>query len=223
MCIHKAGILFVPPQAMSSATRKEREKQQQRQHILRAAESVFSEKGFRGATVQAIAERAGFSVGHLYNVFENKQGLYVELVNMRAAEHLADVQERLAEQEDVLEKVRTAIEAKFDFFRRHRQFFSIFTHLTADSRARGPLFMPESCREQYEGYLSVLAGIFEEGIRSGVFVEANPMMLVFCLEGMTRSVIAHSLYGGKQEFAADVPALIQRIFLDGVLADGSRR
>jgi TetR/AcrR family transcriptional regulator len=219
----RIGTVYSPPLDMSQSTRKEREKLQHRQQILAAAETVFAEKGFRGATVQQIAERAEFSVGHIYNLFENKEGLYVELVNMRAAEHLADVQERLARQDDILAKLRTAIEAKFDFFRRHRQFFSIFTHLTADSRARGPLFMPESCRAQYDSYLKALAGIFEEGIRRGVFVEADPQMLVFCLEGMTRSVIAHWLYSGKQEFKADAPALIQKIFLDGILADGSKR
>ncbi len=208
---------------MSTSTRKEREKQQQRQQILRAAESVFAEKGFHGATVQGIAERASFSVGHIYNLFENKEGLFVELINMRAAEHLADMQKRLAEQDDSLQKLRIAVEAKFEFFRRHRQFFGIFTHLRAESRAPGPLHMPEGCREQYEAYLRVLAGIFEEGIRSGVFVEADPMLLVFCLEGMTRAVIAHTLYGGKQEVAAEAPALILRIFLDGVLADGSKQ
>jgi len=208
---------------MSNPTRKQREKTQHRQDILEAAESVFAAKGFHGATVQEIAERAEFSVGHIYNLFENKEGLYVELVNVRAAEHLADVQQRLAQQDDILEKVRTAIEANFDFFRRHRQFFSIFTHLTADRRARGPLFMPTSCREQYEVHLTTLAGIFAEGIERGIFMEADPLMLVFCLEGMTRSVIAHSLHRDGGEFDADTPGLIQKVFLGGILADRSRR
>jgi len=206
---------------MTNSTRKEREKARHRHEILEAAEAVFAAKGFRGATVQEIADRAEFSVGYLYTLFANKESLYVELVNLRASEHLCDVQQRLAQQEDVLGKLRTAIEAKFDFWRRHRQFFSIFMHLTADSRARGPLFMPESCREQYEEYLSTLAGIFAKGIEQGIFVEADPLTLVFCLEGMTRSVIAHSLYQGVGEFDPHTSALILRVFLHGILAEGS--
>lgn len=39
--------------------------------MLRAARSVFAEKGYDGATLDEIAERAEFGKGTLYNYFEN--------------------------------------------------------------------------------------------------------------------------------------------------------
>lgn len=48
--------------------------------ILAAAEAVFAETGFRGATMQAIADRAGLPKANLHYYFRNKAGLYRALL-----------------------------------------------------------------------------------------------------------------------------------------------
>lgn len=54
----------------SSLSRRERERYERRQAMLRAAEAVFAEKGYTHATLSEIAERAEFGKGTLYNYFE---------------------------------------------------------------------------------------------------------------------------------------------------------
>jgi AcrR family transcriptional regulator len=208
---------------MARQTRKEREKARHREFILEAAEAVFAERGYNGATVQEIAERAEFSVGYLYTLFENKEDVYVRLVELRVTEFLQDLRERLRREEDILEKVRVSVRAKFEFFRHNKQFFHIFTHFTPDSRARGPVFMPESCREQYQGYLAQMADIFRQGMRQGLFAEAEPVTLVLCLDGMTKSVIAHSLYTTKMVDSEQAAETIERVFFRGILAGSSEQ
>ncbi len=44
--------------------------------MLDAAGHVFAETGFDGATTEAIAERAGVSIGSLYQYFPNKEALF---------------------------------------------------------------------------------------------------------------------------------------------------
>ncbi len=43
--------------------------------LLEAAEAVFAESGYEAATMTAIAERAGSSIGALYQYFPNKEAL----------------------------------------------------------------------------------------------------------------------------------------------------
>lgn len=57
--------------------------------ILDAAEHVFAEQGFERATTEAIAARAGASIGSLYQFFPNKRALFDAL----AARHIAQVEE----------------------------------------------------------------------------------------------------------------------------------
>jgi len=207
---------------MVELTRKDREKAEHRRLLLEAAEKVFAQKGFHAATVHEIAELAEFSVGYLYNQFENKTDLFLELVDMRAAEYIADVEERLSREEGIAGKVRTAIAAKLGFFRQHKQFFLIFTHLVTQDRTEGPVAMSERCGRRYHDYMARLAAIFAEGIAEGLFAEADPMALVLCMEGMTNSIIAYWVHGGGKEEEAATPELVQKVFLEGILARGDR-
>lgn len=47
-----------------------------RQRIVNAALEEFDEKGFDGASMRAIAENAGTSLGNLYRYFQSKNDLY---------------------------------------------------------------------------------------------------------------------------------------------------
>ena len=52
-----------------AAVRREREREARREAMLGAARAVFAEKGYEGATLDEVAERAGFGKGTLYNYF----------------------------------------------------------------------------------------------------------------------------------------------------------
>ena len=56
---------------------------QTRAAILDAAARVFSERGFIGASVEAITEAAGYSRGAFYSNFESKEQLFAELLQER--------------------------------------------------------------------------------------------------------------------------------------------
>jgi AcrR family transcriptional regulator len=54
-----------------------------REHLLEAAARTFADKGFAGASVEEIAESAGYSTGALYANFESKEQLFIELLSTR--------------------------------------------------------------------------------------------------------------------------------------------
>jgi AcrR family transcriptional regulator len=58
----------------------ERRRQQTREHLLVAAAQVFAERGFHGATLDAVAAAAGFSKGAVYSNFKNKEDLFLALL-----------------------------------------------------------------------------------------------------------------------------------------------
>jgi len=57
-----------------------------RARILESAAEVFTEHGYSAGTTNRIAERAGMSVGSLYQYFPNKDAILVELVEAHMAE-----------------------------------------------------------------------------------------------------------------------------------------
>ncbi len=84
-----------------------------RERVLEAASEVFAERGFHGATVEDICERAGFTRGAFYSNFSSKDDLVLEL----SRRHAEDLVERIrraskrehASAEDVLRDVLTAM------------------------------------------------------------------------------------------------------------------
>ena len=52
-----------------------------RAKILRAAKQEFFTNGFADTNVRAIAEKAGVTTGALYNLFDNKDGIFEALVS----------------------------------------------------------------------------------------------------------------------------------------------
>lgn len=65
-----------------------------REAILDAAEKVFTEHGFDGARIDAIAKEAGYNKSLIFQYFGDKVGLYVE-VTKRADREMSELQARL--------------------------------------------------------------------------------------------------------------------------------
>src|SRR2546425_11215155 len=62
-----------------------------RRAILNAAEEVFAEHGFDGARIDAIAATAGYNKSLIFQYFDDKLGLYAEVVR-RADREINEVQ-----------------------------------------------------------------------------------------------------------------------------------
>jgi AcrR family transcriptional regulator len=81
------GLRRRPVQARSRATTAA---------ILEAAARVFAEHGYAAGTTNRIAERAGVSVGSLYEYYPNKDAILVALVEAHFRESAARLGEQMA-------------------------------------------------------------------------------------------------------------------------------
>ena len=73
----------------------ERRRQQTRDHLLAAAAHVFAERGFHGASLDAVAAAAGFSKGAVYSNFKNKEDLFLALLESSYLRELASLRATL--------------------------------------------------------------------------------------------------------------------------------
>ncbi|MFP4476623.1 MAG: TetR/AcrR family transcriptional regulator [Desulfatibacillaceae bacterium] len=64
-----------------SALRRQREREQRYESILRAAQTRFSRDGYHATSMESIAEIAEVSVGTVYFYFKNKEDLLVHLLD----------------------------------------------------------------------------------------------------------------------------------------------
>ena len=74
-----------------------------RERLLDAAARTFARKGYAGASVEEIAQSAGYSIGALYSNFGGKQELFLELMAGRASRRRATMAEILQADDDPVE------------------------------------------------------------------------------------------------------------------------
>ena len=67
-----------------------------RDRILLAARKVFGARGFRGATIEEIADEAGLSNGAIYYNFDSKDALFLALLDERLDERLEHLRRTFA-------------------------------------------------------------------------------------------------------------------------------
>lgn len=85
---------------------REEKKAETRSRLLVAAARIFAAKGFQGATIEEIAEEAGFSRGAFYSNFESKEDLLRALFELQL-EAQRETRARWAKAASADEHVRT--------------------------------------------------------------------------------------------------------------------
>ena len=68
--------------------------------LLAAARRVFLERGYYAATLDQIADEAGFSKGAVYSRFASKADMFLALLEDRIAERAAHAEHTVAVTED---------------------------------------------------------------------------------------------------------------------------
>lgn len=111
---------------MSISERKEREREQRRHEILKAAQQVFFRHGFDKTSMEMVAEECQLAKGTLYLYFKSKEELYVSLVQdgieILDAMMAHEIEKRMPFDEKLLAMVR----AYFEFTQSHHEHFAVF-------------------------------------------------------------------------------------------------
>ncbi|WP_338549231.1 TetR family transcriptional regulator C-terminal domain-containing protein [Roseovarius phycicola] len=113
------------PSAEDTASKPSRIQQRNRALILDAALEVFSKQGFRGATLDQIAEQAGLSKPNILYYFEGKEDIHVTLLNRLMDEWLAPMREidpNGQPLEEILRYVQRKLEMSREYPRESRLF-----------------------------------------------------------------------------------------------------
>jgi AcrR family transcriptional regulator len=80
--------------------------------LLESARQIFAKNGFQGASVDMIAEHAGYSKGAVYSNFESKEALFLALLEERMSEEIGELRTLLSRSGSA-EDIMQALEDKY--------------------------------------------------------------------------------------------------------------
>jgi AcrR family transcriptional regulator len=140
-----------------------RKYQQQKLAAVRAAATLFAEKGFHGASTQDIAHRLGLKQGSLYYYFSSKEEA-LEEVCLYGLQAYLDNMETIAKSEEPFQaKLFAVVTNHLTSYREKSEALKVFN----DER----LYLPEARRvrlkERGSRYRQLLEAIFSAGVAAG--------------------------------------------------------
>ena len=216
-----------------SLSRRERERLARRLAMLDAALAVFGEKGFDGATLDEIAERAEFGKGTLYNYFPGgKDELYRSLFEERVVRGLHEVVEAALPPGRPLGTPAEARAAFHDFILGLLEHFEANRPVLRLYMAEAPRVIHDADRmgemiELFGGFTRAVTRAVERAIEAGSLRPLPALPVAHLLIGNVRGVLmAHAAAEcapAKAEVIgalepATTAALITTVLFDGLLA-----
>jgi len=208
------------PAPRKPRTRIQREKQDL---ILEAALDVFSLHGFRGATIDQIAEAAGMSKPNLLYYFASKEEVHRRLLTEMLDLWLAPLRELDADGDPIPELrsyIRRKIEMARDFPRESRLF--------ANEMLQGAPHAIDVLEGELRQLVDDKASVLEAWMKQGKLALADARHLIFSIWATTqhyadfdvqvRAVLGEDR-GGEARFE-DAARYLEHLFMDGLLPRG---
>lgn len=203
----------------TSAQKRTRIQQEKRELILEAALEVFSAHGFRGSTIDQIAEAAGMSKPNLLYYFRRKEDIHETLMLRLLDTWLAPLRE-LDNVGDPLTELRGYIRRKLEMARDYPRESRLFANEILQGAPR--------IKATLEGDMKTLvdekAQVIKGWMRDGKIAPTDPWHLIFAIWATTqhyadfdvqvRAVLGPER-GGDGRFE-DAARFLEQLFLDGL-------
>jgi TetR/AcrR family transcriptional regulator len=199
--------------------RPTRIQQEKQERILEAALEVFSAQGFRGATIDEIADAAGMSKPNLLYYFRRKEDIHEALLKRLLDTWLAPLRE-LDDVGDPLSELRGYIRRKLEMARDYPRESRLF----ANEMLQGAPRMLPIIEGEMKQLVDEKAEVIKDWMRAGKIARTDPWHLIFSIWATTqhyadfdvqvRAVLGPDR-GGDGRFE-DAARYLEQLFVEGL-------
>jgi AcrR family transcriptional regulator len=147
-----------------------------RRRLLNAAETEFGTRGYHGASVSSITQRAEIAQGTFYLYFRSKEEMFLTLVRDIGHQLRAHSAQAIGKAANRLEAERLGLEAFFQFTTKHRGLYRIVQE--------SQFVDPQIFREYYETLAEGYAVALEKAARNGELVKGDAQTRAWAMMGI---------------------------------------
>ena len=147
-----------------------------RRRLLTAAEQEFGSKGYHGASVSSITQRADSAQGTFYLYFRSKEELFLTLVRDIGHQLRAHSAQAIAKAGDRVEAERLGMEAFLEFTNKHRGLYRIVQE--------SQFVDPQVFREYYEKLAEGYGAALDRAARDGELAPGNSEVRAWSMMGI---------------------------------------
>ena len=147
-----------------------------RRRLLNAAETEFGTRGYHGASVSSITQRAEIAQGTFYLYFRSKEEMFLQLVKDIGHQLRAHSAQAIARATNRMEAERLGLEAFLQFASKHRGLYRIVQE--------SQFVDPGVFRDYYEKLAEGYAAALDKAARNGEIVKGDAQTRAWSLMGI---------------------------------------
>jgi len=195
--------------------RKKREKLLHREEILEAALSLFSSKGFHNVSMQDIASKSEFGVGTLYNFFDSKEQLFVELMKAGIEKIGQLLLPILDSNQQEQKKLSEFIRAHVDIIEGNVEFIKLYISQYGMSTSVNPMLKDIS--DLKTTVAAKLESLIKAGVQKQIFRRVHPETVALSIRATLEAFDFESSEHFDKAKVNDGILKIEKFFLNALL------
>jgi len=200
-------------------------KELKRQHIMGSAMNVFLRKGYRETKIKDIAEEAGIGKGTIYEYFDSKEDLGVQLYEWINLVEDSQRKSELSKIDDPLERLRVyvldIIDSHIRFSTFHDFVFGLWADVNRKKEEKGERDeLDEALRASMSSLRSVLGYGVEKGLLGVEDIGTTAILIFSAIDG----ICTHKEIGLKDLTPEELSWRTMDLLMAGIATeDGKRR
>jgi AcrR family transcriptional regulator len=191
-----------------------------RQRLLTAATDLFTQRGYAATTVREIVGAVGVTKPVLYYYFQNKEGIYLELMR-RAFTKLDElITGSVGDRGSAAQKLLRLCDRTYTLFMENVKVARVMYSIYYGPHQGAPFFDFDAYHLKFQ---EAVRGLIQEGIRTGEFRKENPEDMTWAILGAIN--VAMEVHLGHVELALGREGLarVLRLVFQGISVKKGRR
>lgn len=184
-----------------------------RERLLREALRLFEESGYAATSVREIVEAAGVSKPVLYYYFNNKEGLYLEIMNGIGLLFDQQIEALHSTSGTVRQRMMDFFSGMFDAAHKNLPIVKLAYSIYFGPPQGAPFV---DFNRFFDKTLETISDLIEEGISNGEIVSCNRNALCWTLTGSYHTILEEQICRSQPRIDRDGLLAVITQILDGV-------
>ena len=163
--------------------------------IREAATQVISHKGYFQTSIHEIAKEAGISVGTIYNYFENKQEILLDIFSEEFEDRKEFYEELSQKDMPLVEGIKEILDRHFSQLESHKELMRVIIQ----ERFKPGSKLGKKLNQQYGEVIRYVENLVEQALENDQIRNCDPRVVATALFGAVESVVAYGVLQEEEE------------------------
>ena len=190
-----------------------------RQRLLAAATDLFTQRGYAATTVREIVGAAGVTKPVLYYYFQNKEGIYLELMRQAFARLDELIAASVGDRGSATQKLLCLCDRTYTLFMENVKVARVMYSIYYGPQQGAPFFDFDAYHLKFQ---DAVRRLIQEGIRKGELRKGNPEDMTWAILGAINVAMEVHLGHIELELGREGLARVLKVIFQGISAEKGR-